>query len=161
GLGEVAVFVFMGPVMVLGAYYVMAHDVDWLPIMAALPISFTVAAIMHANNVRDMDADRSVNKRTLAVRFGLRCARALYTFLVAGAYVALVALVLLGVIPWPALLALLTIPEAARLIDIITTSGDSLLLHQAQGRTARLHGRFGFLIVAGWALWLVVERLIA
>ncbi len=161
GLGELAVFIFMGPVMVLGAYYVMAHRVDWLPVIAALPISLTVAAILHANNIRDMEADRAVNKRTLAVRFGLRFARAEYVFLVGGAYVALVTLVLVGVMPWPALLALVTIPEARRLIAIIQTSDDSKLLHQAQGRTAKLHGQFGLLIVAGWGLALVVERLMS
>src|SRR5690606_6462263 len=86
GLGELAVFIFMGPVMVLGAYYVMARAVDWTPVLAALPISFTVAAILHANNIRDIDADRAVNKRTLAVRFGLAFARIEYTVLVGAAY---------------------------------------------------------------------------
>jgi len=159
GLGELAVFVFMGPVMVLGAYYVMAHRVDWIPLIAALPIALTVAAILHANNIRDLEADRAVNKRTLAVRFGLRFARAEYLFLVGGAYVALCVLVVVGVIPWPALLALLTVPEARRLITIVQTSSDSHLLHQAQGRTARLHGRFGYLIIAGWVIALVVASL--
>jgi 1,4-dihydroxy-2-naphthoate octaprenyltransferase len=161
GLGELAVFIFMGPVMVLGAYYVMAYAFDWAPVVASLPIAFTVAAILHANNVRDMDADRAVNKRTLAVRFGLRFARAEYVFLVGGAYVLLALLVVLGVIPWPALLALVTLPEALRLIDIIRTSEDSQLLHQAQGRTARLHGRFGLLIVAGWLVSILITRLSA
>lgn len=159
GLGELAVFIFMGPVMVLGAYYVMAHRVDWTPVLAALPISFTVAAILHANNIRDMDADRAVNKRTLAVRFGLRLARAEYVFLMAGAYIALALLVAAGVMPWPVLLALLTLPEANRLVQTVRTSRDSQLLHQAQGRTAKFHGRFGFLIVIGWLLFLIAEQM--
>jgi 1,4-dihydroxy-2-naphthoate octaprenyltransferase len=159
GLGELAVFIFMGPVMVLGAYYVMAHELDGLPVIAALPIAMTVAAILHANNIRDIEADRLVNKRTLAVRFGLRFARAEYVFLVGGAYVALLLLVVVGVIPWPSLLAFLTIPEARRLIAIIQTSTDSQLLHQAQGRTARLHGRFGYLIVLGWGVALALKLL--
>src|SRR5829696_4234776 len=50
GLGEIAVFFFMGPLMVLGAYYVMAREFSWLPVIAALPLGFMVAAIMHANN---------------------------------------------------------------------------------------------------------------
>lgn len=161
GLGELAVFIFMGPVMVLGAYYVMAHDVHWTPVLAALPIAFTVAAILHANNIRDIDADRAVNKRTLAVRFGLAFARAEYVFLVGAAYISLVLLVLTGVMPWPVLATFLTLPEALRLVRIIRTSRDSLLLHQAQGRTARLHGRFGLMIVLGWLAYWVLEQLIS
>lgn len=159
GLGELAVFIFMGPVMVLGAYYVMAREVDWLPVIAALPIGFTVAAILHANNIRDIDADRVVNKRTLAVRFGLSFARKEYIFLIGSAYAALVLLIIVGVLPWTTLLAFITLPEARRLIQIIRTSEDSQKLHMAQGRTARLHGQFGFMIVIGWLTWLAIERL--
>lgn len=159
GLGEVAVGIFMGPLMVLGAYYVMARQFDPTPVIAAIPISFMVAAILHANNIRDMDADRAVNKRTLAVLFGLRVARAEYLFLVGGTYIALVVLVVFNVIPWTTLLALITIPEAYRLIQIVYTNTETALLHQAQGRTAKLHGRIGLLIVLGWLAYLVARNL--
>ena len=157
GLGEITVAIFMGPLMVLGAYYVMARQYDPVPLVAGLPLAFMVAAILHANNIRDMDADRAVNKRTLAVRFGLRFARAEYVVLVGGTYVMLVALVLLGAMPWPTLLALVTVPEARRLIQIVTTQTDTALLHQAQGRTAKLHGRVGLMIVVGWLIALLLR----
>jgi len=151
GLGEAAVFVFMGPLMVLGAYYVMAGGQTSLtPLLAGLPIGFMVAAILHANNIRDMDADRAANKRTLAVIFGRRVARAEYILLVAGAYVMVAVMVAAGVMPWPTLIVAVTAPEAYRLIRIFTTSTDTALLHQGQGRTARLHGRFGLWLVIGW-----------
>lgn len=160
GLGEIAVFLFMGPLMVLGAYYVMARDFNWLPVIAALPLGFMVAAIMHANNVRDLDADRAVNKRTLAVKLGRQNARIEYIVLVAGAYLSVGLLVLLGVLPVTTLLVLVTLPEARRLVDIIRTSEAVPLLHQAMGRTAKLHGRFGLWLVVGWAVWLLVDALI-
>jgi 1,4-dihydroxy-2-naphthoate octaprenyltransferase len=160
GLGEITVAIFMGPLMVLGAYYVMARQYDPVPLLAALPLALMVAAILHANNIRDLDADRAVNKRTLAVRFGLRFARAEYLILVAGTYVLLIALVLWQVIPWPALIALLTAPEAYRLIQIVNTRTDTASLHQAQGRTARLHGRFGLWLVVGWLLSLLLRALL-
>jgi 1,4-dihydroxy-2-naphthoate octaprenyltransferase len=162
GLGEIAVFVFMGPVMVLGAYYVMAAgQVSWTPVLAGLPVGFMVAAILHANNIRDMDADRAVNKRTLAVRLGLRAARAEYLVLVGGAYVMVGVMVLAGVMPWSALVVLFTLPEANALIRIIYTSQDTALLHQAQGRTARLHGRFGFWLVIGWLAALLIGAFVS
>ncbi|MDL1902186.1 1,4-dihydroxy-2-naphthoate octaprenyltransferase [Anaerolineae bacterium CFX9] len=160
GLGEVAVFIFMGPLMVLGAYYVMAVRFDWVPVIAAVPLGFMVAAILHANNIRDIDSDRAVNKRTLAVLLGLRAARVEYVLLVGGAYVLVGVMIILGVMPLTTALAALTLPEALRLIGIINTSRDPMLLHQAQGRTAKLHGRFGLWIVVGWLIWLALDALV-
>ncbi len=153
GLGEIAVAIFMGPAIVVGAYYVMSPTVGEHRIadlcLISLPIAFMVAAILHANNIRDMDADRAVNKRTLAVVFGIRFARAEYIFLVLGAYVAQVLVMVAGFLPVAALLTLITLPEAIRLIRIFNTSRAVPLLHQAQGRTAKLHGQFGLLLVLG------------
>ena len=153
GLGEIAVAIFMGPAIVVGAYYVMSPTVGESRIaelcLISLPIAFMVAAILHANNIRDMDADRAVNKRTLAVIFGIRFARAEYIFLVLGAYVAQALVTVAGFLPVAALLTLITLPEAIRLIRIFNTSRAVPLLHQAQGRTAKLHGQFGLLLVLG------------
>ena len=154
GLGEIAVAIFMGPAIVVGAYYVMSPTVGESRIaelcLISLPIAFMVAAILHANNIRDMDADRAVNKRTLAVIFGIRFARAEYIFLVLGAYVAQALVMVAGFLPVAALLTLITLPEAIRLIRIFNTSRAVPLLHQAQGRTAKLHGQYGLLLVLGF-----------
>ncbi len=159
GLGEIAVAIFMGPAIIVGAYYVMAPAVSEARIgelcLISLPIAFMVAAILHANNIRDMEADRAVNKRTLAVIFGIRFARAEFIFLVIGAYVAQAIVIAFGVLPAASLLTLITLPEALRLIRIFNTSRAVPLMHQAQGRTAKLHGQFGLLMVVGWALSLL------
>ena len=160
GLGEIAVAIFMGPAIVVGAYYVMSPSVSDARIgelcLISLPVAFMVAAILHANNIRDMEADRAVNKRTLAVLFGIRFARAEFIFLVIGAYIAQAAVIAAGVMPPLTLLTLITLPEALRLIKIINTSSAIPLLHQAQGRTAKLHGQVGLLMVVGWSLSLVL-----
>ena len=160
GLGEIAVAIFMGPAVVIGAYYVMAPDVSAARLLElcliSLPIACMVTAILHANNIRDMDADRAVNKRTLAVVFGLRFARAEYIALVLGAYIAQALVIAGGLLPPITLLTLLTLPEARRLIRIINTSADIPLLHQAQGRTAKLHGQYGLLLVVSLALALTL-----
>jgi len=156
GLGEIAVAIFMGPAIVVGAYYVMFPEITSERIielcLVSLPIAFMVAAILHANNIRDMDADRAVNKRTLAVMFGIKFARAEYMFLVIGTYVAQIVLIIMGIMPLATLITLVTAPEAWRLIQIFNTSRDVPLMHQAQGRTAKLHGQIGFLLVIGWGL---------
>ncbi|MDE2636227.1 MAG: 1,4-dihydroxy-2-naphthoate octaprenyltransferase [Chloroflexota bacterium] len=160
GLGEIAVAVFMGPAIIVGAYYVMAPAVSDARIaelcLISLPVAFMVSAILHANNIRDMEADRAVNKRTLAVIFGIRFARAEFMLLVIGAYVAQALVVAAGLMPPITLLTLITLPEALRLIRIFNTSAAVPLMHQAQGRTAKLHGQLGLLMVVGWSLSLVL-----
>lgn len=160
GLGEIAVAIFMGPAIVVGAYYVMYPEVTTARIidlcLVSIPIAFMVAAILHANNIRDMDADRAVNKRTLAVMFGIRFARAEYMFLIIGTYVSQVVLVIMGIMPISTLVTFVTIPEAWKLIQIFNTSRDVPLMHQAQGRTAKLHGQVGLLIVIGWFLSMIL-----
>lgn len=160
GLGEIAVAIFMGPAIVVGAYYVMSPPVSEARLvelcLISLPVAFMVSAILHANNIRDMEADRAVNKRTLAVIFGRRFARAEFVFLVVGAYVSQAIVVAAGLMPPLTLLTLITLPEARRLIHIFNTSTAVPLMHQAQGRTAKLHGQVGLLMVAGWSLSLVL-----
>jgi 1,4-dihydroxy-2-naphthoate polyprenyltransferase len=51
GLGEAVVFVFMAPVIVVGAYYVQTEAWAWEPFLASLPVALLVAAILHANYV--------------------------------------------------------------------------------------------------------------
>ncbi len=159
GLGEIAVAIFMGPAIVVGAYYVMYPAVSEARIgqlcLVSLPIACMVSAILHANNIRDMDADRAVNKRTLALRFGIRFARYEYMFLVLGAYLSQAALVAGSLLPPASLLTVITLPQALRLIHIINTSEDVALLHKAQGLTAKLHGQVGLLLTLGWALSLL------
>jgi hypothetical protein len=62
--------------------------------------------------------------------------------------------------PVTTLLVVLTLAEANRLIQIFNTSQEIPLLHQAMGRTARLHGQFGLWLVVGWLVWLLVDLVI-
>jgi 1,4-dihydroxy-2-naphthoate octaprenyltransferase len=79
---------------------------------------------------------------------------------VGGAFVMVALMVVFGVMPVTTLITAVTLPEALRLIRIVTTSNDTALLHQAQGRTAKLHGAFGLWLVIGWVAWLILDVLI-
>ena len=161
GLGEVAAGVFMGPMIVLGAYYVMNPDIDaakaWQLSLLSFPIMFTTAAILHANNIRDLEADRAANKRTLAVMFGREIARKEFVVLLAACYISQILLILVGWMPVTTLLTLLMIPQTLKLIRIFNTETDPKMLHPAQGDTAKLHGQIGLLMVLGWIIWLAIQ----
>lgn len=163
GLGEVAAGIFMGPLIVIGAYYVMdpslSAEAGLRLALISFPIMFSTAAILHANNLRDLEADKSVNKRTLAVIFGRRIARVEYQVLWIASYASHLVLVLAAYLPLATLIALLTVPQAMRLVQIFNQETDPLILHPAQGATAQLHGKYGLLIVLAWAASLLVAAL--
>ena len=149
GLGEVIVFIFMGLIIVLGSYYVIAQTMSLRIVLMALPLSFLVTAILHANNMRDIDEDLQNHKRTLANILGRRASQIEYTFLVGGSYALLIAFVLMGIAPWPTLLTLLMLPTAIQLIRRATRTDDVAKLNRVVRATAQLHSRFGWLMIIG------------
>lgn len=151
GLGEVAVFIFMGPVMVIGSYYVQARQVTLPVLLASLPVGFLVAAILHANNLRDLDIDRQFGKRTLATLLGREGANIEYYVLIIGTYLTMAGTVLFGAAPWLTLISMITLPMALRLMKIVAAEREPHSLQPVLRQTAKLHTRFGALLIIGWA----------
>jgi 1,4-dihydroxy-2-naphthoate octaprenyltransferase len=158
GLGELTVFLFMGPVMVLGSYYVQARNADLRVFLLSLPIAFLVAAILHANNLRDIEGDRALGKRTLATLIGRTWSNREYYALLAAPYITLLALVAAGIAPIWVLVVGLTLPAALANAQK-ATSAEPSVLNTLIRRTAALHGRFGQLMMIGFILAMAVQRL--
>ena len=106
GLGEVAVFVFFGPVAVLGTEFVQAGRASGLGIGASVGVGLLACAVLVANNLRDVRSDAATGKRTLAVVLGDRDTRVLYAALVV---VPLGMTLVLSLRAWGALLGLLAL----------------------------------------------------
>jgi 1,4-dihydroxy-2-naphthoate octaprenyltransferase len=155
GLGEAVVFVFMGPVIVLGAYYVQTESWAWAPFIASLPIGLLVAAILHANNVRDIENDRRNNKWTLAALAGRPIADYEYVALALGGYAVVVVMTVAGSAPWPVLITLLSLPIALKAVRMEARSRSPRALNGVLAQTAGLHMIFGALLAFGFtlALW--------
>ncbi|HEV2783550.1 MAG TPA: 1,4-dihydroxy-2-naphthoate polyprenyltransferase [Actinophytocola sp.] len=83
GWGEAAVFLFFGLVAVLGTQYVQAGTVTGAAVAGAVAMGAFSAAVLVANNLRDVPTDRAAGKVTLAVRLGERGTRTLYFGLIA------------------------------------------------------------------------------
>jgi 1,4-dihydroxy-2-naphthoate octaprenyltransferase len=124
GLGELSVGINMGPVMVVGTYWVISGRVDWAPFLISIPIGLMVAVILYYQSLPDMETDLAVHKHTVAVRLGKR--GAFYGLIVFWImiYGSIIGLVRAGYLAWPALLSLLTIPLLVRLLYIMTGTGD-------------------------------------
>ncbi|MFO8153785.1 1,4-dihydroxy-2-naphthoate octaprenyltransferase [Thioalkalivibrio sp.] len=81
-LGEVAVWLFFGPVAVLGSLLAQRSPIGIESIVASVLVGLPVAAILVVNNLRDRYGDARAGKHTLAVRIGPRNTRLLFAGLV-------------------------------------------------------------------------------
>lgn len=145
-LGELFVFLLMGPLMVGGAYFVQAGHISSAALVAALPVGFLVTAILYANNLRDITDDHQAGIKTLAILLGPGRGVRLMPVLVWGAYLSLFPLGLAGLLPWASLLALATLPLAWRLLKLFQGEYNRAKLAMADVFTAQLHLVFGLLL---------------
>jgi 1,4-dihydroxy-2-naphthoate octaprenyltransferase len=146
---EATVFVFMGVLIVAIAYAVQAGGFPPGVILAALPLGCPVAAILLANNIRDLEEDTRGGRRTLPIVLGRRGGIVVYRGLLAGTYLLLVLLVISGVVPATSLVALLSLPLAIRLWNGIASSTVPSRLVPVVKGTSGLHAVFGLLYAAG------------
>jgi 1,4-dihydroxy-2-naphthoate octaprenyltransferase len=63
GLGEVAVGVGFGPLMVTGSYYVQVEKLPVHVLLLSLPIGLLIAAVLLINGFPDRETDLAVGKR--------------------------------------------------------------------------------------------------
>ena len=148
-LGVFSVFLFMGPVMVCGAYYVMALSFSGSALAASIPIGLVAAGIMHTNDLRDYDTDVLHGKRTLATMLGRRDAGFALATMDALAFVVTLAAAIAGLLPWLALLVLIAIPQAIDQVRTAFSATNTKQLHAVWLLGVKLHLQFGVLLIAG------------
>ncbi|MFL6127959.1 MAG: LLM class flavin-dependent oxidoreductase [Mycobacteriales bacterium] len=152
-LGLPLVFLLMGPLMVLGAYYAVTGDWSLDAAVASVPIGLLVAAILHGNEWRDIGEDARAGIRTISISAGRGVAHWLYVVLLVGAYVTLALGVAFDLLPRLSLLAVLSMPllvQALRASELGAT-GQQREIAMIDRNTARLHAAFGTLFVLGLA----------
>lgn len=152
GLGDVFVFVFFGLVAVTGTYYV--QGLSWPPdvVLAGMALGALNTAILVVNNLRDIETDAKVGKRTLAVRLGTRGSQVEYLMMLLVAFI--VPVVGWRSYGWPAasLAALLVAPLCLAPVRRVLTHTDPAELLPALGETARVVGVYGLLLGLGLAV---------
>ena len=151
-LGEVTVFIFMGPAIVMGAYFVMAMHFSSAALWASIPLGFLVAGILHANNIRDIESDTRHGKRTLATILGRAGANYELIALDVAAYLATIVAAISHSIPWIALVVFITVPRALDQIRIMTRESDPKKLNLGLFRSIQLHMEFGLVMIAAFLI---------
>jgi 1,4-dihydroxy-2-naphthoate polyprenyltransferase len=110
GLGEPSVLVVWGPLLVGGVYYSAVGNIPWEIIAASIPYGLLCTAVLMGKHVDKIPWDEPAGTHTLPVLLGEATSRRVTQGLMAGFYVAIVALVIEGALPWPSLLAFGALP---------------------------------------------------
>lgn len=150
GLGDLFVILFFGILAVMGIVYLNIGEWMSEAFVLGLQIGFHATVLIAINNLRDRAGDALVNKKTLAVRFGVQFSRyeiAALCFLP----------FLLNIYWWvegykiPALVSLLALPLAIKVTRNVFKTEPSAAYNKFLGQAAGLHLVFGLLLTLGFA----------
>ena len=161
-LGELVSFVVFGPLLTLGAYAVQIGSIDRSAILYSLPLGLLAVAVVHANNMRDIESDAQAGKRTLATVLSLRISRVLYLLLLLAAYAIVLALALPHNAPHVLLLTFWTLPIAFVAVSGAVRTSSSTGFHLVMKQTLKLEAFFAFWLVIALianALWLLLPHI--
>jgi 1,4-dihydroxy-2-naphthoate octaprenyltransferase len=114
GLGEPDVFVVWGPLMVGGTFYAGTGSITWAVLLASLPYGLLCTTVLMGKHIDKIPYDAPLGIRTLPVILGEPRARAVTLGLMVAFYVLVALCVLVGAMPWPALLVVLALPRLAK-----------------------------------------------
>lgn len=143
GLGELAVACGW-LLVVVGADFVQRGTFSAVPLVAGLSYALHVANVLYINQFPDYRADAAAGKRNWVVRLGPQRARWGYLLVLGVAYLWLTATVAFGLLPWPALLAVVAaIPGLKAAQELLRNARDPHALVPAIKVTigaAMMHG---------------------
>lgn len=153
-LGDIQVIISFGLGMTLGAYIVQTETFSYLPLLFSIPLGLLIDAILHSNNIRDINFDGRFGVKTLPILIGEKLSIKVYYILVLGAYICLIVFVALKMLPWFALLSLITLPLALKLVkmsDGFPAEGQARFEYGTKHimMTAQLNMVFGLTLVLG------------
>ncbi len=142
GLGVVLVFWLMGVLMIAGSAAALGAQLTLALLLQTVPVSLLVSLLLLSNELRDYESDREDGLNTLTVRIGYGASVRLYFGLLGAAYLMLVALLALELLPG-AFWLLLSLPLVFKPVRLLrAAAGQRTALTPA---TARLLLGFGLL----------------
>jgi 1,4-dihydroxy-2-naphthoate octaprenyltransferase len=148
-VGDLFVFFLMGIAPVAGTLLLIGGDIVPVHMLHALPTSFLVIAILHANNIRDARHDREYGVYTVANILGRRKSRLFFAIEVLAAYGVVLLTAWIHSSPI-LLLPFVSIFSAVRLIRKIQKSmHNPALIQYIDKDVAQLYTVFGLLYATG------------
>ncbi|MDJ0274798.1 MAG: prenyltransferase [Nitrososphaerota archaeon] len=143
--GEASVIATWGPLMVGGTYLVLTGRLEAGVLLTSIPVGCLVGAVLLANNLRDIEYDRSANIRTVATVLGLRWGFVIFAALLAVSYLIVLIQVAFRLLPPTSLAILVTVPMAVKMLSHFRRS----LPVDSDARVAGLTMFFGAALIIG------------
>jgi 1,4-dihydroxy-2-naphthoate octaprenyltransferase len=143
-LGDLLIFLVYGPTIMLGTGYVMLGYFDWMLLLVSFPMAFITVNVLHSNNTRDIRSDRQAEIKTYAMVIGQRASIIYYIVLTVLAYVFILAMVILDILPIATLITFITIPLALKNCKAMSliTENDVTPINNLDKSTAQLQLMF-------------------
>lgn len=162
GVGEIAVALGFGPIMLLGAYFVQAERFAFEAVYLSLPVAILIALVLYVNEIPDRAGDGAAGKRTLPVRWSKTAVIRGYDVAVAMAYALIAVGAVIGILPRPTLIALATIPMAVKVSGALRRDYDDpyALMFSGMGTNIKLHLFTGLLLFVGYLIAIGADRLL-
>lgn len=142
-LGELAVFLIWGPLMIEGAFAVQRQALSGKAFIISIPFGVLVALVLFANNMRDTAYDSRQNIKTLGTILEPRRSFQLFAGLIIFAYAYVLGMVVTGVISLWGMLIFLSVPSAISLLKTFKKE----IPDMADALTAKFDTVFGILLV--------------
>lgn len=149
-LGDASIFVAFGPIPVLGAYYLQTGQLDWMPLLASIPVGIMVALILFINSFQDRDADEQADKKTSIVRLGKRRATWVYILAVIVAYASIVAIAVTYSVWWVLMACASVLLMPKTILSLRRHFDDIIELLPANQGTIMFHLVTGVLLAVGF-----------
>jgi 1,4-dihydroxy-2-naphthoate octaprenyltransferase len=156
GLGEIAVALGFGPVMLLGSFFVQAQTITLEAVVLSIPVAILIALVLYVNEVPDRPGDALAEKRTLPVRWTQQGVIRGYLVAAGVAFAVIAVASVIGLFPRPALIALATVPMAVRVARGMRENYDSpYALMPTMALNINLHLYTGLLLLAGYLIVII------
>ena len=160
GLGEIAVGLGFGPIILLGAYWVQTGQISLEALIVSVPIGLLVAAILYINEVSDRNWDQRAGKDTIVVRLKMSALIPGYMGLMASAYIVIIIGVVMGQLVPATLIVLLTLPLTWSAYKVLQRHlGYAYRLIPANATTIFVHLLVGMLLFWAYIGTGFIERL--
>ncbi len=152
GLGDLFVFLFFGPVAVMGTYYLQTSHINLTTLIASIPAGFLSVAILVANNLRDYQSDKQSGKRTLVVKIGYRFGLFQYFFSILISFIFPLILVLMTKNHYYSLLSIFVILLAIKPFRTLLATREPKKIFGVLGQTSLLLFIYSIIFSLGWIL---------
>jgi 1,4-dihydroxy-2-naphthoate octaprenyltransferase len=116
GMGEIAVLIVWGPLMVGGGYYVLTHTWSWNVIWASLPYVLGVTTVIFGKHIDKLSIDKAKRIFTLPVLIGEKTARYAIIGMMVIPYMLVILLIFSRYFTPVLLLVLLAIPTFRKMV---------------------------------------------